>query len=78
MTLSFSPLLHEQQQTSWQQFIDQHADACDELTQEQLSAFKQAIALSDFILKSALQAPELVIELLKDLTKKHCLIIKAS
>ena len=65
MTLSFSPLLHEQQQTSWQQFVDQHADACNELTHEQLITFKQAIALSDFILKSALQAPELVIELIK-------------
>ena len=65
MTLSFSPLLHEQQQTSWQQFVDQHADACNELSQEQLITFKQAIALSDFILKSALQAPELVIELIK-------------
>ena len=65
MTSSFSPLLHEQQQTSWQQFIDQHADACNELTQDQLTTFKQALALSDFILKSALQAPELVIELFK-------------
>lgn len=65
MTLSFSPLLHEQQKTSWQSFIDQHADACNELTQEQLTAFKQALTLSDFILKSALQAPELVIELFK-------------
>ena len=33
------------------------------LSPEQINLFKQAITLSDFILKSALQAPELVIEL---------------
>jgi len=63
VTLSFSPLLHQQQKNSWQNFIDQHGDACNQLTPAQLDTFKQAITLSDFILESALQAPELVIEL---------------
>jgi len=63
VTLSLSPILLQQQNTSWQHFIDQHTQACNELSQEQIDLFKQAITLSDFILQSALQAPELVIEL---------------
>jgi len=63
VTLPFSSLLQQQQTTSWQHFIEQHSDACRELMPEQLNAFKQAITLSDFIFESALQAPELVIEL---------------
>ena len=63
MTLFFSPLLQQQQQTNWQLFIEQHADVCNTLTEEQVNTFKKAITLSDFILKSALQAPELVVEL---------------
>jgi len=63
VTLSISPLLLQQQKTSWQHFIEQHAQACNDLSPEQINLFKQAITLSDFILKSALQAPELVIEL---------------
>ncbi|KGJ89024.1 bifunctional [glutamate--ammonia ligase]-adenylyl-L-tyrosine phosphorylase/[glutamate--ammonia-ligase] adenylyltransferase [Colwellia psychrerythraea] len=65
MTLAFSPLLQQQQKTSWQCFVEQHTNACGELSEAQLNAFKQAITLSDFILNSALQAPELVIELFK-------------
>ncbi|MEI6895150.1 MAG: bifunctional [glutamate--ammonia ligase]-adenylyl-L-tyrosine phosphorylase/[glutamate--ammonia-ligase] adenylyltransferase [Colwellia sp.] len=65
MPLPFLPLLLTQQKTSWQSFIDQHFDTCSELTKEELNTFKQAITLSDFIFKSAIQAPELVVELFK-------------
>jgi glutamate-ammonia-ligase adenylyltransferase len=63
--LPFSPLLQQQQKTSWQHFIEQHKDVCNVLVGESLNVFQQAITLSDFILKSALQAPELVIDLFK-------------
>ena len=65
MSLSFSLLLQQQQTTTWLHFVEQHGNACDELSKEQLKAFKQAITLSDFIFSSALQAPELVIALFK-------------
>ena len=65
VTLSFSPLLKQQQTTSWQHFIEQHSQVSAELSQEQLSTFKQAITISDYIFASALQAPELVIEIFK-------------
>lgn len=65
MTLFFSPLLKQQQITNWQHFVEQHSTACDALTAEQLNAFKKAITLSDFILNSALQAPELVVDVFK-------------
>jgi len=69
--LSFSPLLQEQQCQSWQRFNEQHPQACQKLTESQIIYFKQAMALSDFILASALQAPELVVELFtKDVTTK--------
>ncbi|MEW6993341.1 bifunctional [glutamate--ammonia ligase]-adenylyl-L-tyrosine phosphorylase/[glutamate--ammonia-ligase] adenylyltransferase [Colwelliaceae bacterium MEBiC 14330] len=63
MSLSFSPLLEQQQKNSWQHFSEQHGSVCNQLTSVQLMAFQQAITLSDFIFKSAMQAPELVIEL---------------
>ncbi|MCI2283193.1 bifunctional [glutamate--ammonia ligase]-adenylyl-L-tyrosine phosphorylase/[glutamate--ammonia-ligase] adenylyltransferase [Colwellia sp. MSW7] len=57
-------LLEQQQQKSWQQFSQrQHPKSYQALTSQQLKHFKLAITLSDFILTSALQAPELVIEL---------------
>ncbi|MCJ8296664.1 MAG: bifunctional [glutamate--ammonia ligase]-adenylyl-L-tyrosine phosphorylase/[glutamate--ammonia-ligase] adenylyltransferase [Colwellia sp.] len=65
MTLSFSLLLKQQQATSWKHFIEQHSQVSAELSQEQLSTFKQAITISDYIFASALQAPELVIEIFK-------------
>jgi glutamate-ammonia-ligase adenylyltransferase len=71
VTLSFSPLLKQQQITQWQNFVEQHSTVCNVLTEEQLNAFKQAITLSDFILNSALQAPELVIELFRKLNKEE-------
>jgi [glutamine synthetase] adenylyltransferase / [glutamine synthetase]-adenylyl-L-tyrosine phosphorylase len=61
--LSLSPLLEAQQNNSWLQFSQQHPKACANLAPERLVLFQQALTLSDFILRSALQAPELLIEL---------------
>jgi len=61
--LNDNKLLKQQQQKSWQQFIQQHPQSYQVLTPQQLEHFKLAITLSDFILTSALQAPELVVEL---------------
>ncbi len=58
--------LLKQEQNSWQQFTSVHDTACNSLSEEQLKDFKLAITLSDFILNSALQAPDLVIDLFKD------------
>ncbi len=63
--LAFSSRLQLQQTTNWQYFSEQHPCACDVLNDTQLKAFNQAITLSDFIFKSALQAPELVIDIFK-------------
>ncbi len=63
--LDFSPRLELQQTTNWKHFSEQHSCACDELNDTQLTTFKQAITLSDFIFKSALQAPELVVDIFK-------------
>ena len=63
VSLVFSSQLQNQQQKSWQRFHEQHPEACCQLSLEQLNYFKQAIALSDFILNSALQAPDLVLPL---------------
>ena len=61
--LSFTPLIKGQQEKSWQQFSEQYPDATLCLSSERLALFKKSIALSDFILRSALQSPNLVIEL---------------
>ncbi|SEK68142.1 glutamate-ammonia-ligase adenylyltransferase [Colwellia chukchiensis] len=61
--LLHSPLLAEQQEKSWQQFSQQHPNSAEQLTAAQLALFKNAIMLSDFILRSAIQAPEIVIKL---------------
>ncbi|GAA6172178.1 bifunctional [glutamate--ammonia ligase]-adenylyl-L-tyrosine phosphorylase/[glutamate--ammonia-ligase] adenylyltransferase [Colwellia sp. KU-HH00111] len=61
--LNDNELLSQQQQKSWQQFSQQHPQSFQTLTSEQLEHFKVAIALSDFVLSSALRAPELVVEL---------------
>lgn len=58
-----SNLLEQQQQKSWQQFSQQHPNSYQALSEQQLNHFKVAITLSDFILTSAQQAPELVMEL---------------
>ncbi len=65
MTLSFPPILAQQQLKSEQQFFSQHGQLLGDLTAEQSIAFKKAITLSDFILNSAMQAPELVIAVFK-------------
>lgn len=62
---SFPTLLKQQQEKSWQQFIQQYPNATDCLSSQQLALFKKALALSDFIHRSALQAPDLVIALFK-------------
>jgi glutamate-ammonia-ligase adenylyltransferase len=61
--LLFPPLVEHQQEKSWQQFSQQYPTAADCLSSDRLDLFKKALALSDFILRSALQTPELVIEL---------------
>ena len=67
--LSFPLILQERQCQSWQRFNEQRPQACINLTELQLLNFKQALALSDFIFASAMQAPDLVIELFtKDVT----------
>lgn len=62
---SLSQALHVQQEKSWQQFAQQYPDAAKFLSDEQLIAFKRALTLSDFILRSALQAPEKVVGIFK-------------
>jgi len=62
-TFNDNKLLKQQQQKSWQQYSQQHPQSYQVLTSQQLEHFKIAITLSDFVLTSALQAPELVIEL---------------
>ncbi|WP_286133428.1 bifunctional [glutamate--ammonia ligase]-adenylyl-L-tyrosine phosphorylase/[glutamate--ammonia-ligase] adenylyltransferase [Colwellia sp. UCD-KL20] len=57
-----SACLVQQQEKSWMQFSAQHPNATDQLSAIQLEHFKSAIMLSDYILKSALQAPDIVIE----------------
>jgi glutamate-ammonia-ligase adenylyltransferase len=59
------PLIELQQEKSWQQFHQQYPAVTDCLSGERLVLFKKALALSDFILRSALQAPELVVALFK-------------
>lgn len=60
---SFPPLLVNQQTKSWLQFSQQYPNLTDSLSPERLELFKKALALSDFILRSALQAPDLLIAL---------------
>lgn len=61
--LNDNKLLEQQQQKSWLQFSQQHPQSYQDLTPQQLEDFKVAITLSDFVLMSAQQAPELVLEL---------------
>jgi glutamate-ammonia-ligase adenylyltransferase len=57
--------LNDQQIKSWQQFYSLHSALLEQLNEPQLLLFKRAIALSDFVLKSALQMPSLVVDLFK-------------
>jgi len=61
--LNDNNLLEQQQQKSWQQFSQQHPQSYQVLTTQQLEHFKLALTLSDFVLSSAQQAPELVLAL---------------
>jgi glutamate-ammonia-ligase adenylyltransferase len=72
LSTNLSPLLVQQKEKSWQQFSQQHPEGYQALTPEQLEQFILAITLSDFILTSALQAPELVLNLFvnKDVYQK--------
>ncbi|WP_286234982.1 bifunctional [glutamate--ammonia ligase]-adenylyl-L-tyrosine phosphorylase/[glutamate--ammonia-ligase] adenylyltransferase [Thalassotalea sediminis] len=78
-------VLLEQQNKSWQQFSEQYAeiatDFCANASQQQLEDFKRSIALSDFIHRSAMQAPVLITSLFlsstiyrKDLPDYHQLL----
>ncbi len=68
-TFSF-PCLQEQQEKSWQQFSEQYAEIAQsfvsQASEQCLADFKKAITLSDFILRSCLQAPERVVALFLD------------
>ncbi len=61
--LQIPAVLSQCLEQSWQTFIDQHPQGAESLSSTQLLAFKQAISLSDFVLESTLQAPELVMPL---------------
>ncbi len=63
IALNNFPHLQQQLRKSWQQFSEQQPTSCRYLTTQQLIDFKQALALSDFVLQSALQCPDLVVEL---------------
>lgn len=60
---NFLPILIEQKNKRWLQFTEQHPNCFKQLSEQQLDDFQKALALSDFIFNSAIQAPELVIEL---------------
>ncbi|RHW77656.1 bifunctional [glutamate--ammonia ligase]-adenylyl-L-tyrosine phosphorylase/[glutamate--ammonia-ligase] adenylyltransferase [Colwellia sp. RSH04] len=47
----------------WQHFTEQHPNFAEQLSENQLCQFKKAITLSDFVFKSAQQAPDLVLAL---------------
>jgi len=57
-----SACLSEQQEKSWLQFSSQHPCATESLSSNQLKHFKIALTLSDYILTSAIQAPDIVID----------------
>jgi len=58
-----SACLTQQHEKSWMQFSVQHPNASVQLNSNQLEHFKIAITLSDYILTSALQAPNIVMEI---------------
>ncbi|MEW6982382.1 bifunctional [glutamate--ammonia ligase]-adenylyl-L-tyrosine phosphorylase/[glutamate--ammonia-ligase] adenylyltransferase [Colwelliaceae bacterium 6471] len=58
-----SVVIQEQTRLSWQQFIEQHHQLPLLLSNSQREDLKLALSLSDFVLRCAQQAPQLVIEL---------------
>lgn len=61
--LHFPTQLENQQSVNWQKFIDRHPESTQTLTAEQVNDLQQALTLSDYVLESAIHAPELIIEL---------------
>ena len=62
-SIDVTNLIKEQKSKAWQQFSHQYPEISAKLHGKPLQDFQQVISLSDFILRSALQAPELVVEL---------------
>lgn len=63
LSTNISPLLAQQKDKNWQLFSQQHPTSYQALSPKQLEDFTLAITLSDFVLASSLQAPELVVDL---------------
>lgn len=63
----FHSCLANQQSLCWQQFSSQYPEFTQQINQtasrQALADFKHVLTLSDFVLRSALQAPEIVIDL---------------
>jgi glutamate-ammonia-ligase adenylyltransferase len=60
---SFNPCLQQAQHISWQQCIELDKDLFQSLSPACLKDFTSAITLSEFVLRSSLQAPHLVLDL---------------
>lgn len=58
-----STIIESQRHLQWQNFVESHPGFSEHLQERQLVDFQQALALSDFIFNSAMQAPDLVVEL---------------
>ena len=61
--IALSNQLEQHKNKVWQQFVEQNETRVAPLSECQRATMQQAFALSDFVLRSAEQAPELVIEL---------------
>ena len=57
--------IEDQKKCNWILFSEQHPNSYDVLLEKEFSDFQLSLALSDFILNSALQSPRLVIELFR-------------
>lgn len=68
---NFLPILVKQENLRWSQFSEQYPQSYLGLDQAQLNDFKSALALSDFIFNSAIQAPEIVVELFQGAQFEH-------
>jgi len=60
---NFPQLVEQKVETHWNMFSDRYPEYAEQLVNDVLIDFKKAIGLSDFVLNSALQAPELVVPL---------------
>ncbi len=59
----FSPILQQESHKNWQHFKEQHGYYAQVLSGCALADFKKAITLSDFVCHSAMQAPDIVVDL---------------